>query len=72
MEKSLQYAMEVQQQLYGSVGLDSFEKLLAFLRLCYTDYKPQLANDTHNIVPRYLWEDQIFPFRYYNKTDLAF
>jgi hypothetical protein len=71
MEKSLQSCIEVQQQVYGSVGLESFEKLMAFLRLCYKDYQKQLDDDTHDIVPRCLWKDQTQTL-YYSMMDRAF
>jgi hypothetical protein len=74
MEKSLQHFIDLQNSFFGEVSFAAFEKLIAFLKLCYEDYKKQLADkDTHDIVPRCIWENVSVPVPlYYSAADLAF
>lgn len=74
MEKSLQHFIDLQNSFFGETSFAAFEKLVAFLKLCYEDYKKQLADkETHDIVPRCIWKDlDLTPALYYGPADLAF
>lgn len=74
MEKSLQQFIDLQNSFFHETSFAAFEKLLAFMKLCYEDYKKQLADEnTHDIVPHCIWENLDLPAPlYYSAADLAF